>query len=98
MSENSVHVGEVAKLIKQTGVNIGPIRFFRRLRDDGYLMYRDGDNVPTQRSLEAGLMEIRETVLYLRGGVVQTKFTTFVTGKGSAILCKSMVSRRLRWQ
>ena len=82
MSENSVHVGEVAKLIKQTGVNIGPIRFFRRLRDDGYLMYRNGDNVPTQRSLEAGLMEIRETVLYLRGGVVQTKFTTFVTGKG----------------
>lgn len=82
VSENSVHVGEVAKLIKQTGVNIGPNRFFRRLRDDGYLMYRNGDNVPTQRSLEAGLMEIRETVLYLRGGVVQTKFTTFVTGKG----------------
>ena len=82
VSENSVHVGEVAKLIKQTGVNIGPTRFFRRLRDDGYLMYRNGDNVPTQRSLEAGLMEIKETVLYLRGGVVQTKFTTFVTGKG----------------
>ena len=82
VSENSVHVGEVAKLIKQTGVNIGPIRFFRRLRDDGYLMYRNGDNVPTQKSLEAGLMEIKETVLYLRGGVVQTKFTTFVTGKG----------------
>ena len=82
VSENSVHVGEVAKLIKQTGVNIGPTRFFRCLRDDGYLMYRNGDNVPTQRSLEAGLMEIKETVLYLRGGVVQTKFTTFVTGKG----------------
>ena len=82
VSENSVHVGEVAKLIKQTGVNIGPTRFFRRLRDDGYLMYRNGDNVPTQRSLEAGLMEIKETVIYLRGGVVQTKFTTFVTGKG----------------
>ena len=82
VSEKSVHVGEVAKLIKQTGVNIGPARFFRRLRDDGYLMYRNGDNVPTQRSLEAGLMEIKETVLYLRGGVVQTKFTTFVTGKG----------------
>ena len=82
VSENSVHVGEVAKLIKQTGVNIGPTRFFRCLRDDEYLMYRNGDNVPTQRSLEAGLMEIKETVLYLRGGVVQTKFTTFVTGKG----------------
>lgn len=82
VSENSVHVGEVAKLIKQTGVNIGPTRFFRCLRDDEYLMYRNGDNVSTQRSLEAGLMEIKETVLYLRGGVVQTKFTTFVTGKG----------------
>lgn len=54
-------------IIKQTGVNIGPTRFFRRMRDEGYLMYRNGDNVLTQKSLDVGLMETKEMVLCMRG-------------------------------
>lgn len=57
-------------IIKQTGVNIGPTHFFRRLRDEGYLMYRNGDNVLTQKSLDVGLTESKEMVLCLRGRIV----------------------------
>ena len=54
-------------LIKQTGVTIVPLRFSRCMRDDGYLMYRNRDNVPTQKSLNVGLMETKEMVLCMRG-------------------------------
>lgn len=54
-------------LIKQTGVTIDPLRFSRCMRDDGYLMYRNRDNVPTQKSLNVGLMETKEMVLCMRG-------------------------------
>ena len=69
-------------LIKQTGANIAPTRFSRCLRDDGYLMYRNGDNVLTQKSLEVGLAKTKEMILCLRGRIVLARLTALATGKG----------------
>lgn len=82
-SSSSILIGELAKLIKQNGVDIGQRRLFEWMRVNGYLIKRKGSeyNLPTQRSMEQGLMEIKET------SVVHTGYTTIsktpkVTGKG----------------
>ena len=82
-SSSSILIGELAKLIKQNGVDIGQRRLFEWMRTNGYLIKRKGSeyNLPTQRSMEQGLMEIKET------SVVHTGYTTIsktpkVTGKG----------------
>ena len=82
-SSSSILIGELAKLIKQNGVDIGQRRLFEWMRANGYLIKRKGSeyNLPTQRSMEQGLMEIKET------SVVHTGYTTIsktpkVTGKG----------------
>ena len=82
-SRSSILIGELAKLIKQNGVDIGQRRLFEWMRTNGYLIKRKGSeyNLPTQRSMEQGLMEIKET------SVVHTGYTTIsktpkVTGKG----------------
>lgn len=64
-AHTSILVGELAKIIKQNGVNIGQNRLFKWLRDNGYLIKRNGTdfNMPTQRSMEMGLFEIKETVI-----------------------------------
>ncbi len=82
-SKQSILVGELAKLLKQNGVETGQKRLFQWLRDNGYLM-RNGSskNMPTQRSMERGLFEIKEGS-YLNGdGVNVVTKTTKVTGKG----------------
>lgn len=82
-SSSSILIGKLAKLIKQNGVDIGQRRLFEWMRVNGYLIKRKGSeyNLPTQRSMEQGLMEIKET------SVVHTGYTTIsktpkVTGKG----------------
>lgn len=82
-SSSSILIGELTKLIKQNGVDIGQRRLFEWMRTNGYLIKRKGSeyNLPTQRSMEQGLMEIKET------SVVHTGYTTIsktpkVTGKG----------------
>ena len=82
-SSSSILIGELAKLIKQNGVDIGQRWLFEWMRANGYLIKRKGSeyNLPTQRSMEQGLMEIKET------SVVHTGYTTIsktpkVTGKG----------------
>lgn len=82
-SSSSILIGELAKLIKQNGVDIGQRRLFEWMRTNGYLIKRKGSeyNLTTQRSMEQGLMEIKET------SVVHTGYTTIsktpkVTGKG----------------
>ena len=82
-SKQSILVGELAKLLKQNGVETGQKRLFQWLRDNGYLM-RNGSskNMPTQKSMERGLFEIKEGS-YLNGdGVNVVTKTTKVTGKG----------------
>ena len=93
-SHTSILIGELAKLIKQNGVNIGQTRLFAWLRDEGYLMKSSSSrNMPTQRGMEQGLFEIKESSYINSGGVTVVTKTTKVTGKGqiyfvNKFLCK----------
>lgn len=83
-SEQSILVGELAKLLKQNGINTGQKRLFEYLRENGYLIKRKGSdyNMPTQRSMELGIMEIKETVINNPDGTVRINKTPKITGKG----------------
>ena len=93
-SHTSILIGELAKLIKQNGVDIGQTRLFEWLRDKGYLMKSGNSrNMPTQRSMEQGLFEIKESSYINSEGVTVVTKTTKVTGKGqiyftNKFLCK----------
>jgi anti-repressor protein len=84
VSKTSVLVGELAKILKQNGHEIGQNRFFDWLRKNGYLVSRQGTdfNMPTQRSMELGLFEIKETTIQHADGHVSISKTPKVTGKG----------------
>lgn len=83
-SKNSILVGEMAKLLKQNGVDTGQNRFFETLRNKGYLIKRQGTdyNMPTQKSMELGLFEIKETVVNHSDGHTSVNKTPKITGKG----------------
>lgn len=83
-SHTSVLVGELAKILKQNGVDTGSTRLFSWLRDNGYLIRRSGTdyNMPTQKSMELGLFEIKETSIARSNGSVTVSKTPKVTGKG----------------
>lgn len=83
-SKSSILVGELAKLLKQNGVDIGQNRLFERLRREGYLIRRNGTdyNMPTQKAMEQGLFEIKETVVSHADGHTSINKTPKVTGKG----------------
>ena len=87
-SPTSILVGDLAKLLKQNGVDIGQQRLFNKLREDGYLMKQRGVswNMPTQRSMEAGWFEIRENTVKTAAGVDKIVKTPLVTGKGQMYL------------
>jgi len=83
VSENSISVGGLAKLLKQNGVNIGQNRLFEWLRFKDYLIKGGEDkNLPTQKSMNAGWFEIKEGVVINPKGIPKTTKTTKVTGKG----------------
>lgn len=83
-SDTTILVGEMAKILKQNGVDIGQKRFFEWLRQNGYLIKRKGSewNMPTQRSMELGLFEIKESTHLDGNGCNITTKTPKVTGKG----------------
>jgi anti-repressor protein len=83
-SKTSILVGELAKIIKQNGIDIGQNRFFKWMRDNGYLVKRRGTdyNMPTQKSMEMGLFEIKERVINNPDGSVRITKTALVSGKG----------------
>ena len=82
-SSSSILVGDLAKLLRQNGVPIGQNRLFDRLRSEGFLM-RNGEsrNLPTQRAMEQGLFEVKETTIANPDGSIRVTKTTKVTGKG----------------
>lgn len=84
VSKTSILVGELAKLLKQNGIEIGQNRLFAWLRDKGYLISRKGTdyNMPTQRSMELNLFEIKETSITHGDGHTSITKTPKVTGKG----------------
>ena len=83
-SHTSILIGDLAKLISQNGVNIGQKRLFKWLRDNGYLIKREGSdrNMPTQRSMEMKLFEVKESTISNPDGSVRITRTPKVTGKG----------------
>ncbi len=83
-SHTSILVGELAKILKQNGINIGQNRLFAELRDRGYLIKRRGSdwNMPTQRAMEMNLFEIKETVISHADGHTSVSKTVKVTGTG----------------
>ena len=92
-SETSILIGSLAKLIKQNGVNIGQNRLYEWLRQNGYLIKRKGDmyNSPTQRSMDAGLFEVKVRTIVNPDDTVRTTRTTMVTGKGQIYFVNKFV-------
>jgi anti-repressor protein len=82
-SKSSILIGDLAKLIRQNGYNIGQNRLFEWLRNNGYLI-KNGErrNMPTQRSMELGLFEIKERTINNPDGSIRITKTVKVTGKG----------------
>ena len=83
-SYTSILIGDLAKIIKQNDVEIGQKRLFSWMRNHGYLIRRNGSdyNMPTQRSMEMGLFEVKESTTNNPDGSVRINRTTKVTGKG----------------
>lgn len=83
-SDKSILIGELAKLIKQNGVDIGQQRLFAWMRDNGYLIRRKGSdwNMPTQYAMDLGLFNIKETTITHSDGHISISKTVKVTGKG----------------
>ncbi len=83
-SNKTILIGDLAKILKQNGVNIGSVRLFRWLRKHGYLIKRDASdyNMPTQKSMERKLFMVKETVITHSDGHTTISKTTKVTGKG----------------
>lgn len=82
-SDGTCLVGELAKMMRQNGVEIGQRRLFARLREDGYLGKSGSNtNVPTQRAMEMGLFRIKETAVTHSDGHVTLSRTPKVTGRG----------------
>lgn len=83
-AQTSILVGDLAKLLKQNGINTGQKRLFEWLRANGYLIGRKGNdyNSPTQKSMELGLFEIKERTINNPDGSIRITKTPKVTGKG----------------
>lgn len=83
-SHTSILVGEFAKIMRQNGADMGQNRMFDWLRENGYLISRKGSdrNMPTQKSMELGLFEIKETTINHSDGHISISKTPKITGKG----------------
>lgn len=83
-SHTSILIGDLAKILKQNGIETGQKRLFEWLREHGYLIKRNGvdRNMPTQKSMELGLFEVKESTANNPDGSVRINRTTKVTGKG----------------
>lgn len=94
-AKTSILVGDLAKLLKQNGVEMGQNRLFEWLRQNGYLIRRNGSNynMPTQRSMEMGLFEIKETTVVHADGHTHVNKTPKVTGKGQTYFVNCFLTK-----
>ena len=97
-AKTSILIGELAKLLKQNGINIGQNRLFQWLRNNGYLIKRKGSdyNMPTQRAMEMGLFEIKETTITHSDGHIHVSKTPKVTGKGQVYFVNLFLNGRAK--
>ena len=84
VSDGTILIGELAKILKGNGIEIGQNRLFEQLRQEGFLIKRRGTdyNAPTQKAMELGLFRVKETAITHSDGHVTISKTTKVTGKG----------------
>lgn len=94
-SESTILVGDLAKILKGNGVEVGANRLFEWLRRDGYLIRRRGTdwNMPTQYAMKLGLFKVKETAITHADGHVTISKTPKVTGKGQEYLVNRYLSR-----
>ncbi len=93
-SNSSILVGELAKLISQNGVKIGQNRLFEWLRNNGYLIKRgENYNLPTQRSCDLGIMDIKKRTQNNPDGSIRVTRTTKITGKGQQYFINKFLSK-----
>lgn len=94
ISSSTILVGELAKLIKQNGVDIGQNRLFQWLRENGYLIKKKGldYNMPTQKSMELELFKVKETIITKSNGENTINKTTKVTGKGQIYFINKFIN------
>lgn len=94
-SKNSVLIGELAKMIKANGVDIGQKRLFAWLRENHYLMAKgESYNQPTQKSMDLGLMEIKKSTVNNADGSIRTVTTTKITGKGQIYFVNKFLNKK----
>lgn len=96
-SRTTILVGDLAKVLKQNGVDIGAKRLFAWLREQGYLIKRIGAeyNSPTQRAMELGLFEVKETAISHSDGHVTVQKTPKVTGKGQQYFINKFLQKEM---
>ncbi|MDD9312690.1 phage antirepressor KilAC domain-containing protein [Cytobacillus firmus] len=96
-STTSILIGDLAKLLKQNGYDTGQKRLFEELREKGFLIKRKGAeyNSPTQRAMEMGLFEVKETAVTHSDGHVTISKTTKVTGKGQQYFINKFLKEEL---
>ena len=93
-SKTSILIGDLAKLIKQNGRDIGQRRLFQWMRDKGYLIKQQGAswNMPTQKSMDMGLFEIKETTITHSDGHISISKTVKVSGKGQVYFVNKFIT------
>ncbi|EML1138797.1 phage regulatory protein/antirepressor Ant [Clostridioides difficile] len=96
VSNNSILVGELAKLIKKNGVDIGQNRLFTWMRENGYLIKRKGEdyNIPTQKSMNLRIMEVKKRVINNPDGSTKVTRTVKITGKGQVYFVNKFKSSK----
>lgn len=95
-SKSTVLVGELAKILRGNGIDIGATRLFRWLRENGYLINRKGSdwNMPTQKAMDLGLFKIKETTINHPDGTTSISKTPKVTGKGQQYFINKFLKQR----
>ncbi|PTI07208.1 phage antirepressor [Staphylococcus warneri] len=96
-SDNSILVGELAKLLKQNGVDVGQNRLFKWLRNNGYLIKKSGEsyNLPTQKSMDLEILDIKKRVINNPDGSSKITRTPKVTGKGQQYFINKFLANEL---
>ena len=96
-SQNTILIGDLAKVLRQNGVEMGQTRLFQWLRENGYLIKQKGSayNMPTQKSMELGLFKIKETCVTHSDGHTSINRTPKVTGKGQVYLLNKILGRKV---
>ena len=95
-SDTSILIGDLAKLLKQNGCDTGQKRLFEELRQRGFLMKSGSSkNLPTQKSMELGLFEVKESTINNSDGSVRVTKTTKVTGKGQVYFVNLFLGKQI---